>query len=1449
MLKGLFENRYKILKLLGEGGMGKVYLADDKDSGNNIALKTIHPEVMDEETIRTFKSEFSALAVLDHPNLGKVFDFGTTAEGTNYFTMEYVKGLPLNLALKDRGDFDRLSDFVLQICSALDYIHQRGIIHFDLKPGNIMVNEQEYIKILDFGLASRISGSEKITAKGTLEYMAPEMLLGERVDSRADLYSLGIILFELIAGRLPFEQGETPKETINAIIGSNFSSVNDYAENVPCELSTLVNKLIRKDRELRLPAAREVIEILHSDEISDISLSGSIACREKELDFVRGFLSGDGSNTLTMIIEGSKNYGKTALLNEFKKECQLSGMGVVFIDAADVIPEKDISLIFLVLRQLMRISENMEMEQDEITDIEKEIKSGSMACNSTCENKIKTLLNGLFLMNENKDKAILIDNFHLADEMANRILASDLFSEIKGRNFICLTTEHGETLKELSDNIPHNTKKVMLKPFDNDEIKMFCRISLGNDDIPKMLTDWLMTRTEGVPGTMLEALNVLVKKGVLYRSGGSWMILSEKLSGIRFKSSGENEMDSILNSFAPEKKKSLQFISVFKDGFNSAVLNGKIKKSEEFVEELIEKKILEKKEGLLNFTNNGFRSFIYFSIDDNNRKKMHTDAAAYIKDAGALSDSVDYHLNRGENPDDSLRASLQLCKRPEISTTESIEICRNALSHSGYNSDLYTDFLVILSILLVHYRSSGELEICKDLIKRARKLFRGNKLYEASLDYEEGINAFFEGNIEEAENHFRNGLEVWLEIKDYKGISKHYCALGNICIRKNDLAGVEKNLNTALDSAGHIDDPDVRSKEQLVILNSLGSFYGSSGDMNRAEDCFKKTYDLALTYNRKDFQARAANNLGVIFEEKGQYPEALKYYSDSLEIKKEIDDKPGQAMTWENMGVIYEYMGRCQSAMDCYRKASDIYNAIRDQKSLAECLGKIGTVYLQMGYISEAMEKHREVISIAADTKDERLKILAEAKIIGELAQLGRFKEASELRASITKIDHEKIGDYLCSVYLLESESIYFGLIGQFSGAYDAAERALKCIEEKNIERMRESLILRMAEICLLLPNNENFINLVNDCSTLNDISGSIYLKIKREMLEEKYILLNKNSPNIQKLRALREAAKDSSFKLLEAEILLIMAEAIISSTMAENYLKEVERINNSLNIPSLKWTSSYLKGIYYRKTSNSVQSAKNFINAASEIDNSIQFADNSERISFLKIPLIADIYRETSQNGPETLPTQEADDPRIRIYNFISETETAITELGQNLERFENERALIRKILELSAEMQSIKTKTCLIEYILLKIVEIADASKVIIFYMKEDNGVIKGLGSLIKGGVLTSTEDINLEEELNSLLLSENKFIFHDVSSEKNLAKTDYFLGKGIQSVLCFPFKFSREDENEIGSEKTRGGVYIERTSVLKSGDNCPEAVSMFIFQAESAFCRFTNKKEGSI
>src|SRR5918911_4930233 len=258
LIDSVFDGRYRIIRKLGAGGMANVYLAEDQELGRRVAIKILNDRFANDDVfVERFRREAKNAAGLSHPNIVSIYDRGET-DGTYYIAMEYLEGRTLKELIVRNGPtpVPIAIDYARQILSAVAFAHRNGVVHRDIKPHNIVVGRDGRLKVTDFGIAR--SGASQMTEAGsiigTAQYLSPEQARGAAVDARSDLYSVGVVLYEMLTGKVPFT-GDTPLEIAMKHLSATPEPPSKTRAEVPRALDLIVLRALAKNPEDRYEGA------------------------------------------------------------------------------------------------------------------------------------------------------------------------------------------------------------------------------------------------------------------------------------------------------------------------------------------------------------------------------------------------------------------------------------------------------------------------------------------------------------------------------------------------------------------------------------------------------------------------------------------------------------------------------------------------------------------------------------------------------------------------------------------------------------------------------------------------------------------------------------------------------------------------------------------------------------------------------------------------------------------------------------------------------------------------------------------------------------------------------------------------------------------------------------------------------------------------------------------
>lgn len=513
-------------------------LVRDLLDGEVRALKVL----LDETAAEGFLREYELLAGLDHPQIVKVFDFGQDVSGLRYFTMEYLQGQVLTKVVESKPDLELIQNIARQLLSALVALHARGILHADIKPHNMyLVGEEghpQQLKLLDFGLAGQRNAPQAGQRRGTLPYMAPEWFMDREVDFRSDLYSVGVLLYELLTGHPPF-YGENPQSLIQRKLSDDVPDVALLRKDCPAPLARLINSLLEREPALRPRNAEDALRSLDGTlqttgagitHLSTLPLTG----RERLMASSRGVLESvlTSSSGSLQLISGDAGGGKSRILRELKSMIQREGHKVVDARGIDVAGRSPLEQIFYIPYRL-----ESESNQALIARYDAPLQSlfGKTARDPNAAVMTPQQRTGLldslasFLLDlaTRQPLMLLIDDLHLADPLVLDLLVQLGLRIGKSPLLIFATVETGwiETRPDYQELLERpDVQLSKLDPLNLEDLQALIKEMFGLDNDRKWLSELLLEVSSGNPSLLAEALESLLLSHALRMEQGYWLI-------------------------------------------------------------------------------------------------------------------------------------------------------------------------------------------------------------------------------------------------------------------------------------------------------------------------------------------------------------------------------------------------------------------------------------------------------------------------------------------------------------------------------------------------------------------------------------------------------------------------------------------------------------------------------------------------------------------------------------------------------------------------------------------------------------------------------------------------------------------------------------------------------------------------------------------------------------
>ncbi|HKU44729.1 MAG TPA: protein kinase [Polyangiales bacterium] len=689
---------YKLLRVLGRGGMGVVYEAEHRPSGEHVALKVVR--LLASGAVGAMRREIDALQSLSHPGVIRIRDAGS-AEGIPYFAMELVQGPSLADALQSGCSTHTLYTILRKICSTLAILHHEGIVHRDLKPKNILLRSPDTPVLVDFGTVGRFAGSAGREAlevagatMGTLMYMAPEQIAGELVDPRADLYSLGCILYEILAGRAPFVAA-TPAALARA--HREDAPVPPSAfRPVPARLEQLVLRLLAKHPRDRAGYAEDValeLAALGAEDWEDTSprrarpylyrpeFVGRAAWLGRFESALQRCAQGHGHCT---IVAGESGVGKTRLLTELASLARSSGVSVIVAQCSALTgPEphtafrKDSALHAFrpTLRELAdrchtdpaladrllgprgRVLAAYEPSLRELPCVREAPAPPAVSSDVARLRLFAYLRESLRKLSQEGPLLLVLDDMQWIDDLSLEFLSSLPHDYLADTPLLIVgayrADEAPRALRAALSRLSH-AEHCALDPLEPDAVRGMATNMLAIQELPSTFLQLLQRQAAGNPFFVAECLRVAVAERWLVRSDSSaWEFVAVPQGELPLPATVQQAIGRRLDSLPSDARAVLELASVLGRSFSASVLTALFERHEPSVATLLARHMLEEHEpGSYRFIHDKIRETVYAALSIAERRALHKRCASALESAGiGLDAELAYHWAEAGQPE------------------------------------------------------------------------------------------------------------------------------------------------------------------------------------------------------------------------------------------------------------------------------------------------------------------------------------------------------------------------------------------------------------------------------------------------------------------------------------------------------------------------------------------------------------------------------------------------------------------------------------------------------------------------------------------------------------------------------------------------------------------------------------------------------------------------------
>ncbi|MGW8144743.1 MAG: protein kinase domain-containing protein [Anaerolineales bacterium] len=1102
MIGKTLNDRYRIESEIGLGGMGIVYRGYDTTLERQIAIKVLSRSELGTEGSGKLINEAQTAAQLNHPNIVTVYDVGEE-DGIPFIVMEYVEGRTLHDQIPE--SLEEALAILRQVCAGLEHAHGRGIIHRDLKPENVMITPDGTAKLMDFGLARSVASrfTTDGTVAGTVFYLAPEQALGEEIDPRSDLYSLGVMAYELTTGELPFVDLD-PIAVISQHLHAPVVPPRAKNEDIPRVVNELILDLMNKDRRDRPSSAREVLHRLgaielggiESEQVEEFSLldrivRGRMVGRERELSQARQLWqnakSGEGQ---LLLISGEPGIGKTRLMREIATQAEVSG-GQVYIGEcqaegnAPYAPFAQITRRALrenkgngfvfpkhVLADLLVLSPELRVEYPQVE------LNPKLDPEAEQRRLFENVLRFCDILSSDEPLLLVLEDIHWADSGSLRML-ENLAQRVRQMPIMLVGTYRE---LELDEALPlHETllgltrkrlgRRVKLERLSREATRDMLGVIFA-EEITQEFLGGIYKETEGNPFFVEEVSKALVESGQVWFEAGEWHRIPDMAQmtipqGIRVA------IQSRVSKLSGETQGILLTAAVIGREFDYDTLK-KVTEMEDnqlisCLEEAISKQLIEemKQRGgeQFLFSHALIPGAIRENISGLRRTRLHRQVAAAIEELHPEEfERLAYHWGEAGDEERGLDYTIKAAERAQqaYANDDAVRLYSEALAllpeDHPQRFDLLAGRAAVYDVTAKRVSQMGDISAMVDLAEK-----QGDKGKQADALMALG-SLYSETEISKAQEPLEQALEFAQESGDAVREGRALYCLGRQAYFVFDYYKAKDCFEASADQlqkAGLIG-------ESAESLSFLSVTLGFLGDHSAALEAAQEAVVLSKKTGDRLLEALSTRRLAIAFLNEHQNSLALPLAESALKMFKEIGDIPNEVHALNVLAILKNRMGQVEQAEADFLEGMKIAGAINNDVGILWLVGNLGSVYnWNMGEYSKYLSLIEDQENKARQNENESLILYLQAQELTQLMKLGRYDTAyavlEAILPSINDVNEISQGWALRGMALLCAE------LDKDKLAYMYLDQAEKLCERTQNPFERASLEIVAAYIILVL--------------------------------------------------------------------------------------------------------------------------------------------------------------------------------------------------------------------------------------------------------------------------------------------------------------------------------------------------------------------------------------------